>query len=129
MGDPRPFIAEAAAGADPAVSRSFPVRVGRTLRFIWSHRLYTWRYWILGIRFLKFKVTHPHIKTEGFVFLGPKLCLPLPSHDASRRRSGGSARDTYDQGSQRTYTSKSRAMPGAQQNPSAGIIQGGGAGF
>ena len=97
MEDPRPFIAEAAAGRrrgrsrgrrrhprrrDPSsrpfrlrrlVARSFPVRVGRTLRFIWSHRLYTWRYWILGIRFLKFKITHPHVKTEGFVFLGPKV--------------------------------------------------------
>ncbi len=96
MEDPRPFIAEAAAGAEPVVPEaaevlsaagpelapdppppgragSFPVRLGRTLRFIWSHRLYTWRYWILGIRFLKFKITHPHIKTEGFVFLGPKV--------------------------------------------------------
>lgn len=96
MEDPRPFITEAAAGVDPvvpeaagvisnagpglapvppppAIAGSFPVRVGRTLRFIWSHRLYTWRYWVLGIRFLKFKITHPHIKTEGFVFLGPKV--------------------------------------------------------
>ena len=96
MEDPRPFIAEGAAGPEPvvpeaagvipaggpglapvppppAISGSFPVRVVRTLRFIWSHRLYTWRYWILGIRFLKFKITHPHIKTEGFVFLGPKV--------------------------------------------------------
>lgn len=96
MEDPRPLIAEPAAGTEPvvpeaaeviadagpelapvppppAVARSLPVRIGRTLRFIWSHRLYTWRYWILGIRFLKFKITHPHIKTEGFVFLGPKV--------------------------------------------------------
>ncbi len=95
MEDPRPFV-EAGAGvaplvpeaADvihaegpgpapvpppPAIARSFPIRVGRTLRFIWSHRLYTWRYWVLGLRFLKFKITHPHIKTEGFVFLGPKV--------------------------------------------------------
>ncbi|MEX2557844.1 MAG: acyltransferase [Actinomycetota bacterium] len=96
MEDPRPFVAEADAGPEPvvpeaaevipasgpelapvppppALGRSFPVRVGRTLRFIWSHRLYTWRYWVLGIRFLRFKITHPHIKTEGFVFLGPKV--------------------------------------------------------
>jgi acetyltransferase-like isoleucine patch superfamily enzyme len=96
MEDPTPFIrdpagehqpvvpeaAEVTAGEGPqlapvppppALGRSFPVRFGRTLRFIWSHRLYTWRYWILGLRFLKFKITHPHIKTEGFVFLGPKV--------------------------------------------------------
>lgn len=95
MEDPRPF-AEAAEPVEPVVPEaadviaaegpglapvpppppvagSFPVRVGRTLRFIWSHRLYTWRYWVLGIRFLRFKITHPHIKTEGFVFLGPKV--------------------------------------------------------
>lgn len=42
-----------------------------------------------------------------FVFLGPELCLPLPSHAASQRRGCGSARGTRDQGSQRTYTSKS----------------------
>ena len=96
MEDPRPFVAEADAGPEPVVpeaadvipatgpelapvppppplARSFPVRVARTLRFILSHRLYTWRYWILGMRFLRFKITHPHIKTEGFVFLGPKV--------------------------------------------------------
>ncbi|MGH2784506.1 MAG: acyltransferase [Actinomycetota bacterium] len=96
MEDPRPFNASAGAGAEqvipeaagvaptqgpglapvpppPPVARSFPVRVGRTLRFIWTHRLYTWRYWVLGVRFLRFKITHPHIKTEGFVFLGPKV--------------------------------------------------------
>ncbi|HVL32434.1 MAG TPA: acyltransferase [Actinomycetota bacterium] len=32
--------------------------------------MYTPRYWLMAFRFLRFKITHPHIKTEGFVFLG-----------------------------------------------------------
>jgi acetyltransferase-like isoleucine patch superfamily enzyme len=54
---------------------SFPKRVARTIRFIISRRLYTWRYWLCAFRFLRLKVLHPHIKTEGFVFLGPKVEL------------------------------------------------------
>jgi acetyltransferase-like isoleucine patch superfamily enzyme len=53
--------------------RSFPRRVVRTLAFIWSHRLYTWRYWIALARFIRFKITHPHVITRGFIFLGPKV--------------------------------------------------------
>jgi len=47
--------------------------VVRTIRFIISRRLYTWRYWLCAFRFIRFKITHPHIKTEGFVFFGPKV--------------------------------------------------------
>jgi len=57
------------------IPRSFLKRVARTIRFIISHRLYTWRYWVCAFRFIRLKVLHPHIKTEGFVFLGPKVEL------------------------------------------------------
>jgi acetyltransferase-like isoleucine patch superfamily enzyme len=45
----------------------------RTLRFIKQRRLYTPVYWLCLFRFLRLKIFHPHIKTEGFVFLGPKV--------------------------------------------------------
>lgn len=50
----------------------------------------------------------PHMR---FVSLRPELCLRLPSHPASRRRSCRSARGTHHQGPQRTFTSKS--LPGS----------------
>lgn len=48
-------------------------RIGRTARFIIQRRLYGPRYWLMLFRFVRFKITHPHIKTEGFVFFGPKV--------------------------------------------------------
>ena len=57
------------------IPRSFPKRVVRTIRFIISRRLYTWRYWVCAFRFIRLKILHPQIKTEGFVFLGPKVEL------------------------------------------------------
>lgn len=45
----------------------------RTIRFIIGRRLYGPKYWVMGLRFVRFKVTHRHIKTEGFVFLGPNV--------------------------------------------------------
>ncbi|HLW18230.1 MAG TPA: acyltransferase [Actinomycetota bacterium] len=57
------------------IPRSFPKRVVRTIKFIISHRLYTWRYWVCAFRFIRLKIMKPHIKTEGFVFLGPKVEL------------------------------------------------------
>lgn len=57
------------------IPRSFPVRVGRTIRFIFTRRLYAPRYWLCLFRFIRLKITKPHIKTEGFVFLGPKVEL------------------------------------------------------
>ena len=44
-----------------------------TLRFIKQRRLYLPRYWLCALRFLRLKVTKPWVKTEGFVFLGPKV--------------------------------------------------------
>jgi acetyltransferase-like isoleucine patch superfamily enzyme len=41
----------------------------RTLRFIREKRMYTPRYWVLFYRFLRFKLLHPRVKTEGFIFL------------------------------------------------------------
>jgi acetyltransferase-like isoleucine patch superfamily enzyme len=81
---PKPVVPEAAEVVEPGavlapipppppIPKSFWKRVGRTIRFIVSHRLYTWRYWILAARFIRFKITHPHIKTEGFIFMGPKV--------------------------------------------------------
>lgn len=47
----------------------------RTLRFIIQRRLYAPRYWLCLARFIRLKILHSHIKTEGFVFLGPKVEL------------------------------------------------------
>lgn len=44
-------------------------RTARTARFIIGHRLYLPPFWIMGLRFLWFKIRNPHIVTEGFVFL------------------------------------------------------------
>ncbi|HEX9775400.1 MAG TPA: acyltransferase [Actinomycetota bacterium] len=56
----------------PAVpARSRWERIVRTARFIRQRRLYTPRFVMHGLRFLRFKVTHPHIRTEGFVFIAP----------------------------------------------------------
>ena len=41
----------------------------RNIRFIVRNRMYTWNYWRSLYRFVKFKLLHPGIKTEGFVFL------------------------------------------------------------
>lgn len=43
--------------------------LGSTVRFVVSRRMYTPRYWVFLYRFLRFKVLHPRVKTEGFVFL------------------------------------------------------------
>lgn len=59
----------------PEIPRSFARRVVRTILFIWKRRMYTPPYLMCALRFLKLKVTKPHIKTEGFVFLGPKVDL------------------------------------------------------
>ena len=44
-------------------------RITRTTRFIWQHRLYLPPFWIMGLRFVWFKIRNPHIITKGFVFL------------------------------------------------------------
>jgi acetyltransferase-like isoleucine patch superfamily enzyme len=41
----------------------------RTFRFIRRNRMYGPRYWLFLYRFLRFKVLHPRVKTEGFIFL------------------------------------------------------------
>ncbi len=41
----------------------------RNVRFIIGNRMYTWKYFRQLYRFLKFKLTHPGIRTEGFIFL------------------------------------------------------------
>ena len=40
----------------------------RNVRFVVRNRMYSWRYIRQFYRFLRFKVLHPGIKTEGFVF-------------------------------------------------------------
>lgn len=40
----------------------------RNARFVIRNRMYTWKYFRQLYRFVKFKVTHPGVKTEGFVF-------------------------------------------------------------
>lgn len=54
--------------AEP-IRGSFPSRVVRTIRFIWSHRLYTRRYWGMALRYLWFRLRNPHVVTRGFVFI------------------------------------------------------------
>lgn len=41
----------------------------RNARFIIRNRMYSFNYWRSLYRFIKFKVRHPGIKTEGYVFL------------------------------------------------------------
>lgn len=41
----------------------------RNVKFIIGHKMYGPHYWIALYRFLKFKLFHPGIKTEGMVFL------------------------------------------------------------
>lgn len=43
--------------------------LARNARFIVRNRMYSYVYWRALYRFLKFKILHPGIKTEGFVFL------------------------------------------------------------
>ena len=44
-------------------------RIGRTARFIKSHRLYRHKYVGMAFRFVWFKIRNPHIETDGFFFL------------------------------------------------------------
>lgn len=53
----------------PEIPRGLLRRVARTVAFIASRRLYLPRYWLMALRFLRLKITKPHIRTEGFVFL------------------------------------------------------------
>ncbi|MCA1830457.1 MAG: DapH/DapD/GlmU-related protein [Actinomycetota bacterium] len=53
----------------PEIPRGLFRRIGRTVRFILSHRLYTPKYVVIGCRFIWFRITHPHIRTKGFVFI------------------------------------------------------------
>ena len=41
----------------------------RNMRFIVRNHMYSWNYWRSVYRFIKFKLLHHGIKTEGFVFL------------------------------------------------------------
>jgi acetyltransferase-like isoleucine patch superfamily enzyme len=50
-------------------------RVARTVRFIVARRLYLPRYLVYLARFLWLKISKPHIVTEGFVFMGPRVEL------------------------------------------------------
>ena len=43
--------------------------LARNARFVIANRMYSPRYIRQGYRFLKFKLFHPGIKTEGFIFL------------------------------------------------------------
>jgi hypothetical protein len=57
-------------------------------------------------------LARPATPRMRFLFVRSRLCLQLPSHDASQRRSCRSANGSCHQGPWRTSTSKSRAMPG-----------------
>jgi acetyltransferase-like isoleucine patch superfamily enzyme len=49
--------------------------VRRTVNFIVSRRLYTPPYWLMALRYLRLRLFHRHIETEGFVFIGPNVEL------------------------------------------------------
>lgn len=67
---PEPFEATPRRLVDaPAAGNGFFSRVARTARFIKRNRLYTHRYWIMGLRYLWFRLRNPHIETGGFFFL------------------------------------------------------------
>jgi acetyltransferase-like isoleucine patch superfamily enzyme len=63
-------VDEAAAAPAPA-AREAPARgLGPVLRFVWRHRMYTPRYWVLGLRYLwRLKVRNRHVVTRGMVFI------------------------------------------------------------
>lgn len=50
-------------------------RIRRTIRFIVARRLYVPRNLVHVARFVWLKLTKPHIRTEGFVFIGPRVEL------------------------------------------------------
>ncbi|MGH2740857.1 MAG: acyltransferase [Actinomycetota bacterium] len=41
-----------------------------SVRFIFRNRLYTFRYWRYGFRYLWLRIRQPHIETHGMIFLG-----------------------------------------------------------
>jgi acetyltransferase-like isoleucine patch superfamily enzyme len=54
----------------PALREAPPRGLRPALRFIWRNRMFTPRFWVLGLRFLwRFKVRNRHIVTRGFVFV------------------------------------------------------------
>ena len=60
----------------------------------------TWEYLIFASGFLSFHDAWGNLLTDiQFVFLGPEICLQLPPHPASRRRSCCSARGSRSPGS------------------------------
>jgi len=55
----------------PVVRNAPDPGVGSALRFLWRNRMFTPKYWVLGVRYLWwFKVRNRHIRTRGMVFLG-----------------------------------------------------------
>jgi acetyltransferase-like isoleucine patch superfamily enzyme len=60
-------------GMPPVPERLEPAGGGnwliRNARFIIRNRMYSFNYWRSLYRFVKFKVLHPGIRTEGYVFL------------------------------------------------------------
>lgn len=56
-------------GREPPIRLPGLTWISRNLRFILASGMYTPRYWVFLYRFLRLKVLHPRVKTEGFVFL------------------------------------------------------------
>ncbi|MDD5748898.1 MAG: acyltransferase [Actinomycetota bacterium] len=50
-------------------NRGLRTWISRNVKFVIRNKMYTPRYWRQFYRFVKFKVLHPGIKTEGFIFL------------------------------------------------------------
>lgn len=55
--------------APPEIPRALHKRIARVTRFIIANRLYTPRYVVHYLRYLKFRLLNPHIECDGFFFM------------------------------------------------------------
>jgi acetyltransferase-like isoleucine patch superfamily enzyme len=80
MPSPRSILRRICPVADAATVptlREAPARgLGPGLQFIWRNRMFTPRYWVLGLRYLwRFKVRNRHIRTRGMVFVARRAAV------------------------------------------------------
>jgi acetyltransferase-like isoleucine patch superfamily enzyme len=53
--------------------------LARNIRFILRNRMYGARYWVFLYRFIRLKLLHPRVETDGFVFLPRKYEIVVRS--------------------------------------------------
>lgn len=71
-------------GTDDAERTGRWAALVRSIRFIRENGMYTPRYWVFLYRFLRFKLLHPRVKTEGFIFLPRRYEVVLGKEAAMR---------------------------------------------